>query len=325
MNAPSASSTEWARWPPRPGPAGRDLNPWLAVLLVPLVPIVFYEGELRWMISHRITGWVHDPTIEAFVRSLRLDLVELALILAGIAWLGWWAAVGIRRADVRIPYRWSVVPLGVVGALTLAACASPEVAQKGVGVFGFAVTAIFAEALIEELLFRGIGLHALSRAWGGVAGVLVSSTLFILIHIPGRLEEFSQDPVIMPLKYFAAAVVLCRIRVATGSIWWPTAYHTLWNFLVFARVWGAFGTGSVLSALTLTEFFVGVGLALLLPLQEDLASGRAPYLLGREAIAHQLVEPKVGRRWSAVIRGRVVGGIRQPTPEQQPEVDQRQH
>jgi hypothetical protein len=164
----------------------------------------------------------------------------------------------------------------------------------------------------------------------------VSSTLFILIHIPGRLDEFAQDPVIMPLKYFAAAVVLCRIRVATGSIWWPTAFHTLWNFLVSAQVWGAFGSSSVLGVLALTEFFVGIGLALTLPTYEKFASSRLfiqykrwriPVDLGvpyhRKLWAQALTSSKVRSRWSVFIRGRVVGGVRQPTPEQPPSVGSR--
>lgn len=110
-------------------------------------------------------GWIYDPTARAVIHQIRPFLVELGAVLLFIAILGWWTAVGLRREDVRIPYVWSLVPVAGFAALTLAACASPKVAGKGLGFVALAMLIVFVAALTEELIFRGVVLHS-SRAPG---------------------------------------------------------------------------------------------------------------------------------------------------------------
>jgi hypothetical protein len=220
--------------------------------------------------------------------------------------------------------------------LTLAACASAKVAEKGLTFLGLAMTIIFVAAFTEELVFRGIVLHALSRAWGGIAGVLVSSVLFALVHFPSRLDEISDQPAILPvmaLSYFGFGVFMCRVRVATGSIWWATAIHTLSNFVTYAYLWGGLGSGWAMGVMKIGLDATGLLLAVSLPIYEKFANGRLflqiarwriPIDLGvpyhRKLWAQALMSPKVQARWSALIRGRVVGGVRQPIEEQKSSV-----
>ena len=82
--------------------------------------------------------------------------------------------------------------------------------------------------IVEELVFRGLLMTALSKFKKYYIDVVVSSTLFSLIHVLQYgwvLTDF--------IVYAGAGLLLSMLFRYTRSVYWPMALHILWNtFLI---------------------------------------------------------------------------------------------
>ena len=86
--------------------------------------------------------------------------------------------------------------------------------------------------IVEELVFRGLLMTALSKFKNYYLDVVVSSTLFSLIHVlqyGWALTDF--------IVYAGAGLLICMLFRYTRSVYWPMALHILWNtFLIIASL-----------------------------------------------------------------------------------------
>lgn len=85
------------------------------------------------------------------------------------------------------------------------------------------VNAAFAVTLgpfMEELLYRGVLYRLWERQWGWVAGALLSSVVFSIIHPQNLVQTF-----------LSAILYACLYR-RTGSLWATTLCHSTYNFLI---------------------------------------------------------------------------------------------
>ena len=82
--------------------------------------------------------------------------------------------------------------------------------------------------IVEELVFRGLLMTALSKFKKHYIDVVVSSTLFSLIHVLQYgwvLTDF--------IVYAGAGLLFGMLFRYTRSVYWPPALHILWNtFLI---------------------------------------------------------------------------------------------
>ena len=82
--------------------------------------------------------------------------------------------------------------------------------------------------IVEELVFRGLLMTALSKFKNYYLDVVVSSTLFSLIHVLQYgwvLTDF--------IVYAGAGLLFGMLFRYTRSVYWPMALHILWNtFLI---------------------------------------------------------------------------------------------
>ena len=82
--------------------------------------------------------------------------------------------------------------------------------------------------IVEELVFRGLLMTALSKFKKHYIDVVISSTLFSLIHVLQYgwvLTDF--------IIYAGAGLLLCMFFRYTRSVYWSIALHILWNsFLI---------------------------------------------------------------------------------------------
>ena len=82
--------------------------------------------------------------------------------------------------------------------------------------------------IVEELVFRGLMMTALSKFKKYYIDVVVCSTLFILIHVLQYgwvLTDF--------IVYAGAGLLFCMLFRYTRSVYWPMALHILWKtFLI---------------------------------------------------------------------------------------------
>lgn len=86
--------------------------------------------------------------------------------------------------------------------------------------------------IVEELVFRGLLMIALSKFKKYYIDVIISSTLFSLIHVLQYgwvLTDF--------IVYAGAGLLFCMLFRYTRSVYWSMALHILWNtFLIIASL-----------------------------------------------------------------------------------------
>jgi membrane protease YdiL (CAAX protease family) len=200
---------------------------------------------------------------EGFVtRQLIVPSAIVVAMSVGLVLMLRWQRVtglGLGRIDP-----WGTVPLAVFAVATVATFTMPHVSSRGPGFIGMVLAGLFLAALSEEILFRGFLLHGLGRRMGGRDAVLLGSAVFSAGHVPSLLSaELDGGGIAISLVVlFGLGVLLCRIRVATDSIWFASGVHTLWNFVTVAVV--GFSTTDVpiaVALLKLVPIVLGLKLA----------------------------------------------------------------
>jgi membrane protease YdiL (CAAX protease family) len=89
----------------------------------------------------------------------------------------------------------------------------------------------------EELFFRGAMQQALTIKLGTTAGILATSLVFALFHVPMTRKTF-----MWPAMAFAAGVVLGYLLHWTGSLVAPIVAHVVVNAVGLGRIARRYGT-----------------------------------------------------------------------------------
>jgi len=88
-----------------------------------------------------------------------------------------------------------------------------------------------AAGLVEEMVFRGIVLHALQKAWNTKVAIIVPSVLFGIVHILGM--EFSiGSNLLVILAGTAVGIMFSLITIESGDVWCSGLVHVLWNIII---------------------------------------------------------------------------------------------
>lgn len=128
--------------------------------------------------------------------------IGAAMILAVVA--GGWASGALDAGDYAPAFA-SPASLGAIAILLLC-----FIVQSGV----------------EEIVFRGWLLSATARKFGPVAGVVLTTMLFTLLHFgPGQ-------PLLSTLGIVLFSVFTCVWALEARSIWGVMGWHAGWNWLL---------------------------------------------------------------------------------------------
>lgn len=170
--------------------------------------------------------------------------IFIIVLLAILVRLGW-----LRPAGFASPGGWRtwlslLLPLVYsIAASAYAMTGSFAVHVSGTSLTGQATLFILTAALMEEIVFRGIILHALVRAWGGtqlglVRSVLVSSLFFSILHLFDFLGGRPLLNVLLQsLQAYFLGVYLGALVLKGNSIYPAVFFHAIVNlagYLVFA-------------------------------------------------------------------------------------------
>jgi len=186
------------------------------------------------------------PTAPPPVRFLTAGLLGELLVCGALGVLvatqGWWQRAGVattwpRLADGLAELGWLALLLLLLRLVVVAK--APDlggglavhagVSRSGLPVLlGLGVVTMAVVAVAEELLFRGLELGLLLAAWGtrrrGVyAAAVVTSGLFGLAHLHGRLGGTLPRVCLVT----AIGLVLAGVRLRTGSVWLGVVVHWL--------------------------------------------------------------------------------------------------
>ncbi len=182
-------------------------SPWVSFLFILVVTI--------------LGGLLAQLAVRAVLPALALEQLALVMLLARslialalVAWLGWWADVGLNPPSQWRDLRtlWLLVPLPLLPLLDGVDAVVPAR-------LGFFALAALLVALNEELLYRGLLLRAL-LPWGTGRAVAVLALLFSLIHLPNLLVGGSVAFELARLGMtLGGAVGLMAVRLRTTTLW----------------------------------------------------------------------------------------------------------
>jgi hypothetical protein len=196
----------------------------VAIVGLSLVGVTGWQGEV---LEGRLPAWL-------LTLSTWLELGVLALATWGFLRFldrAGWHTLRMIRPHWIASTLWGIL-LGAVaiGALAaLFAIAGWAQFHGGWTLEGLLVNAIvlWPAALAEEIAFRGYLLALLARWRGWWLGAIASSILFSFAHLLNPSLNF----VALVNIALAGLAFALALRVS-GSLWLPTAFHFIWNYLL---------------------------------------------------------------------------------------------
>ena len=97
--------------------------------------------------------------------------------------------------------------------------------HQGIELIG-AVVRVGVTAVGEEIIFRGFIWDRTRRAgWGAPLAIAVNVVAFALWHIPSMLAGYSSASLAAFVVLCLVGLILCVLRLVTGSLILPTAAH----------------------------------------------------------------------------------------------------
>lgn len=238
------------------GPGWRHVL--LGFFLAVSFSVLYTVGVSYWVATNASPGV--DDINEAVTAAFSTGPVLIGSFLS--LWAGFLVAVAVAarateggwRSLLPIAIRWKtdlslalILLLAIQGgafaiSLTLE---SLGISTKALGNTGFLnavepaflpyiiLATILGAPIVEELFFRGLLLRVASRTLGVVAGVIVSSVLFGLMHIQASLAASIYTVAMTGM----VGVALALLRLRTGRLGTPIVAHVLFNaggvFLAF--------------------------------------------------------------------------------------------
>lgn len=149
-------------------------------LLLVVVYLVVVQG-LTALLSAGDVAYAEPTTIDYVVRSVVVPVgLAIAVTLVVLARSGAWQEVFVDRRPLR---RWVLVVPGLLLATVVVVTHYPGLAAKGPAFTLLLLVAMLMVGFGEELLFRGIGVHAFrSSGYGEFQVGLWTTLLFGLAH-----------------------------------------------------------------------------------------------------------------------------------------------
>lgn len=86
--------------------------------------------------------------------------------------------------------------------------------------------AFVGQAALEEVVFRGFLLRFIGRRTSILLGLIVSSIVFSLLHLPGR-----ETTLLVFINTFLLAALFSFLVLLTRSLYLPCGLHFAWNFV----------------------------------------------------------------------------------------------
>ena len=145
-----------------------------------------------------------------------------------------WSYLGIFFLSFILMFLWVNITTRIFPS-TQNSSAIKEAVANLTGISYFVTRILYGSLIapiVEELVFRGLLMIALSKFKKYYIDVIISSTLFSLIHVLQYgwvLTDF--------IVYAGAGLLFGMLFLYTRSVYWPMALHILWNtFLIIASL-----------------------------------------------------------------------------------------
>jgi len=231
---------------------------WQMLLIMPVWVIVsFYAAQLVvWLLVVILKalqvplGSINENVLSTILAFL-LYGVTLAIVI-GVPWLVKKYKVTAKELAIHRLPTWTDILMAPAGAIVyfllsvllvfvattlLPAINTSQMQDTGFGnlsqgyqyVLAFATLVVLAP-VAEEVLFRGYLLGKLIKFVPFWIAILATSLLFAFFHISSDLAHVDWP---LFIDTFALSIILCLLRLSTGSIWASILLHIIKNGLAF--------------------------------------------------------------------------------------------
>jgi len=225
-----------------------DLGAFVVFVVAVALPVAFLGTAGVFLALRELFGWESTVT-EAFTRTPLIVAMQTGW---EALWLGFiyftatvkyqrrfWEAVGWRLGRHR-PRNWMAAGAGLALAAQLYFYISPTenelpieqlFSSPGAG-YALAIFGILVAPFVEEVVFRGFVYPVFERKWGLAAAVLLTATLFAVIHASqlwGGWEEIA--------AIFIVGVAFSYARGKTGSLAPSYLMHVGYNTALFVSLY----------------------------------------------------------------------------------------
>jgi len=223
------------------------------------VLLVLTSSIVAGRIWHANTsGWYFGSTIGR--------LVSILMLLFIVARLGWLRSAGFTSPGKLRSWLILVIPLAYSIAISAYAMTGNfDFSDSDPALTASAAPFILSHAFLEELVFRGLVLHAFVRAWGAtnpgiVSSVLMSSLFFGGYHILYLAGE--PLPVVLSRIVFSTLLgIVFGAFVLRGESIYPAAFfHGILNLAGYLNLTSNRVEGTPSSWLLMSLFMLPLGL-----------------------------------------------------------------
>lgn len=119
-----------------------------------------------------------------------------------------------------------VIAIGLAGGYQVGAIAPALASQAAMTGIGLILLSFIIQAGVEEIIFRGWLLSAITRKLGLPAAVVLVSLVFTFLHY-----SRNQHWLIM-MSSFLFSAFACAWAIRAGNIWGVMGWHAGWNWLL---------------------------------------------------------------------------------------------
>lgn len=98
------------------------------------------------------------------------------------------------------------------------------------GIFFYGI----ATGIVEEMVFRGVIMHALEYRWNKWAAVIIPSVLFGLLHIGIQLDFISIIQLVIAGS--VVGILFSLVTYESGTVWNSAVMHGIWNMVIIGNI-----------------------------------------------------------------------------------------
>lgn len=140
--------------------------------------------------------------------------------------------------------------LFIPGEYVLSGMSADQIFQTlSAGIFYIGIAAGF----VEEMVFRGLILNCIKKAWNEKAAIIIPSVLFGLVHVLGQGYSVGNSLLVI-FAGTMAGIMFSLIAIENNSVWNSGIVHALWNIFIIG---GGLAIGEKADSYSVATYVIG--------------------------------------------------------------------
>lgn len=140
--------------------------------------------------------------------------------------------------------------LFIPGEYVLSGMSPDQIFQTlSAGIFYIGIAAGF----VEEMVFRGLILNCIKKAWNEKAAIIIPSVLFGLVHVLGQDYSVGNSLLVI-FAGTMAGIMFSLIASENNSVWNSGIVHALWNIFIIG---GGLAIGEKADSYSVATYVIG--------------------------------------------------------------------